>query len=647
MSGYEGACPACGATIVFRLGSSLLKVCDHCGSAVARKGADLSSYGKVAQLIPTPSVLKLGLEGGYSGAPRFTLIGRLQLDHGAGTWDEWLMGFDNGSMAWLSESQGKFHYLAEAPLPPAPSFEHMRAGQTIDLGPPGTFVIHEAREARFASAQGELPFDVEPGRMLRYADLSGPGGQFATLDYGTGNEAEALYIGREVALEQLGFHDLPTDDERRRKVGAKSLSCTQCGGPLEIRAPDQTQRVACPYCGSLLDATKDFAVLEALGKTRLKPFIPLGSKGRLAGAEWTTIGFMERSVTIEGIRYPWHEYLLYDPRHGFRWLVVSSGHWSFVEPAHAGDVEGHSWPGAKRYQGRTFKHYQTAVANVDHVIGEFYWAVAKGDKVEAADYVSPPYVLSMEREIQRAVAPSEGSEITWSLGTYMEPEEIWKAFRLPGRPLAKHGVGANQPSPYSGKAGALMGRAFLFAAILFFLFVGISIVGGRVVHSQRIATPTTVAPATPEAAAFVGPIEVADHSNLHVGVDADVDNSWLYLAGSLINENTGVVDDFDLEASYYHGRDSDGAWTEGSRRASRSIPSVAPGRYTVRLEPQWQAGKTPPAYDLTIRSRVPGFGRFLLAAFALFAWPLLVAWKHVRFEYRRWSESDHPWMESS
>ena len=54
MSGYEARCPSCGGPIVFSLGTTLLKVCEHCGSAVARKGADLKAYGKVAALIPTP-----------------------------------------------------------------------------------------------------------------------------------------------------------------------------------------------------------------------------------------------------------------------------------------------------------------------------------------------------------------------------------------------------------------------------------------------------------------------------------------------------------------------------------------------------------------------------------------------------------------
>ena len=129
------------------------------------------------------------------------------------------------------------------------------------------------------TAAGELPFDVEPGSLLRYADLSGPGGQLATLDYGTGTKAEALYVGREVTLEEIGLTGLPDEEDRRKKTSAQNLSCPQCGGPLEIRAPDQAQRVACPYCGSLLDATKDLAVLEALSSVAGAASDPPGVEG--------------------------------------------------------------------------------------------------------------------------------------------------------------------------------------------------------------------------------------------------------------------------------------------------------------------------------------------------------------------------------
>jgi hypothetical protein len=622
--------------VTFELGATLLKVCDHCGTAVARRGADLAGYGKVAGLIPTPSVLKLGLEGDYEGAPPFRLIGRLQLDYGAGTWDEWLMAFSDGSWAWLAEAQGRFHYMGQAALPPLPAFDQVRPGQTVDLGPPGVFVVAEVRRARFASAAGELPFAVAPGSELRYADLSGPGGRLATIDYGAGDAAEALYVGSEVTLAQLGFSDLPDAEDRLKRVAGEDLKCPQCGGPVEVRVPDQTQRVTCGYCGSLLDATRDLAVLEALARPELTPAIPLGSKGRLHGVEWAAIGAMERSVTVEGVRYPWREYLLYEPRHGFRWLVEAKGHWSFVEPLAAGDIGDHH--GQPEVDGEKFSHFQSGTATVDHVLGEFYWAVARGDRTETDDYVAPPRMLSKEEA---------ESEITWSLGTYTEPDAVWKAFQLEGSPPGPQGVGPHEPWPGTNPKQVFK-RALLAVAALVILYLGISIAGSKTIHTQAVDIPPAAAPGAPEAAVFAGPMFVAAESNLQVKVHAPVSNSWLYLEGALINEETGAVDEFDLEVSYYSGTDSDGSWSEGSTTSARYIPTVPPGRYTLRLEPQWESGQRPPGrYDLTVTSRVPRFYHVFLAALALLAWPAGRLWRYLRFETARWSESDHPWVESS
>ena len=631
MSGWRASCPSCGGEILFNLGSSLLKVCENCGSAVVRKGADVTAYGKVAELIPTPSVLALDMSGGWEGAGAFRLVGRLQLDWGAGTWDEWLMGFDNGNWAWLAETQGRFYYMARQEMPPAPAFSALRVGQTVDLGPPGTFVVSEVRSAKFASARGELPFDVEPGALLNYADLSGPRGQFATLDYGEGDSLETLYVGYEVSLGDIGIQVIVSDDERRKKDAAKNLSCKQCGGPLELRAPDLTQRVACPWCGSLLDATKDLAVLEVASQADFQPMIPLGAKGLFEDVTWTLIGAMERSVTYEGERYPWREYLLYDPRNGFRWLTEYRGHWSFVENINPGDVDANGTSSA-RYEGQSYRHFQGAAAVVDFVVGEFYWAVARGETVNYDDYVAPPYVLSCERGEQ---------EVTWSRGTYKTPDEVWRAFSLPGTPPQPTGIAPSQPSPWAGKPGRAWLTALLALGALLFFFVALSVTGGKTALSSDFRIPVDVAPGAPEAVVFSDPFDITSRGNLEVKLEAPVSNSWLYVDGALINDATGDVDEFDLEASYYSGRDSDGSWSEGGRVAYAYVSSVPPGRYVMRLAPLWENGKKPAQFSVTARSRVPRVWMMVLIGILLLIPPIWVSMRSGGFETRRWSESDH------
>jgi hypothetical protein len=472
--------------------------------------------------------------------------------------------------------------------------------------------------------------------VLNYADLSGRGGQFATLDYGTGSEAEALYVGREVTLDDLGFHGLPDEEARRKRVTGEGLKCPQCGGPVEVRAPDQTQRIACPYCGSLLDATKDFAVLEVLARRPFEPVIPLGSKGILHKTKWTVIGAMERSVTVEGERYPWMEHLLYEPRHGFRWLVLAKGHWSFVEPINAGDVYD---PDGSQPQCRdmSFKHFQGGVARVDAVLGEFYWAVATGDESDTHDFVNAPHMLSKE---------GTGQEITWSFGTYTPPDEVWSAFSLPDSPPRPEGVAPHQPWPWAKQAPGVYLAAALASVAVIVLYLLFAVVGGKRLLQETVPINAGAVSGTPEAAAFLGPFEVPSDGNVQVKVKAPVANSWLYLEGALINEETGDVNEFDTEVSYYSGYDSDGSWSEGGTSDTRYVASVPAGRYTLRLEPQWEANAPPSQYEVTVRSRVPRFYQAFLALLAIWLWPLLLAWRHMRFEVARWSDSDHPWFES-
>jgi hypothetical protein len=178
------------------------------------------------------------------------------------------------------------------------------------------------------------------------------------------------------------------------------------------------------------------------------------------------------------------------------------------------------------------------------------------------------------------------------------------------------------------------------------VFIATAIGGGKKLHQQTITIPSGSVSGAPESAVFAGPIFVPATSNVEVRIEAPVSNSWLYLEGALINEETGSVDEFDAEVAYYSGSDSDGSWTEGGTSATRYIPSVPAGRYTLRLEPQWEAGRQPPSYELGVRSRVPRFFHLLLAGLALLAWPLGLAWSKLRFEARRWSESDHSWTGS-
>ena len=63
-----------------------------------------------------------------------------------------------------------------------------------------------------------------------------------------------------------------------------------------------------------------------------------------------------------------------------------------------------------KFNGKNYKIFQDTAAKVEYVKGEFYWRVSVGDKVRAADFVAPPFMLSQEMT---------DKEVNWSLGTYL------------------------------------------------------------------------------------------------------------------------------------------------------------------------------------------------------------------------------------
>src|SRR3954468_18334297 len=160
-------CPSCGGPISFKIGSSVVVVCEFCGSSVARTDRDLRNLGKVADLIDTQSPLRVGLEGRFDGKP-FVLTGRVQIAHQAGgVWDEWYASFGDLGWGWLAEAQGRFYMTFVRPVPDPtqiPPVQQLGPGQPVGVpGDSTRWIVGETGVGRLVSGQGEIPYAVQPG----------------------------------------------------------------------------------------------------------------------------------------------------------------------------------------------------------------------------------------------------------------------------------------------------------------------------------------------------------------------------------------------------------------------------------------------------------------------------------------------------
>jgi Domain of unknown function (DUF4178) len=405
--------------------------------------------------------------------------------------------------------------------------------------------------------------------------------------------------------------------------------------------------VVCTHCLSVLDAsTPELRILQQIQeKYRRTPKIPLGTRGKVGGAQWETIGYQTRAIHDDGETFSWDEYLLFNPYKGFRYLTEYDGHWNYVTPLEPlPDRIAMGNRPAVRFQGRLFKHFSGAEAETTFVLGEFPWRVHTGEKVIADDFVDPPAVLSSE---------TAEHEITWSRGEYMQGVEVWKAFALPGAAPPAYGVYLNQPSPYT--SGGLWGTFGMFLLILIALAIFFSTFSRRQVvfqQSYQFQTGSTHEPS------FVTPVFDLQGrtTSLELNVHTNLANNWAYFNFALINDQTGTAYDFGREVSYYAGRDEDGPWSEGSDDSTAYIPSVPPGRYYLRVEPEMDASsgayvraangrvtrENHVSYQITLTHDVPNYFWFWIAAALLAIPPLFHSMRVKRFEVARWMQSDYP-----
>lgn len=643
MSALVANCPSCGGPVQFKSGQSIVVICDYCHSAVARTDRDLKDLGKVAELVETGSPLDVGVRGKWKDVD-FELTGRAQLGHEmGGQWDEWYATFSNGWLGWLAEAQGRFYLTFQYPIPDGvavPPFEQLQLGQAIQGLPwPTPLIVAETGRATARGAKGEIPYLLTPGETYYYADLSGVNAAFGTLDY---NESPPLvFLGQQTTLEELGITTKRVPEREERRVGAAAVSCPNCAGPLELRAPEKTERVTCPNCNSLLDVNQGkLQFLKALEKQWFTPLIPIGQTGDVPEGKMTVIGAMARSVTIEGVQYFWSEYLLYQPQIGFRWLVHSDDHWNYVYAVPPGEVldEGKY----AMFRNKRYKIFQDAQAKVEAVVGEFYWKVEAGEKVRGVDFVAPPYMLSKE-ESTVYVTVTEGTsqtkrktgEINWSYGTYMPVADVEKAFSVTGLPRPS-GVAPNQPYKHWW-----IYKYWIAFLILLLLIGALTTVAGG--STKEVFSQTVTLDALQNADAtqvfFSQPFELAGRRNIKIIGESPVQNTWVYLEGDLINDETGVVQSFPIEISYYSGVEGGESWSEGGQSDSATTSSMPGGRYILRLEGQWEKWQQPTTVSIKIEQNVTHGFNLLIGLIVLSIGPIIMIIYHISFERRRWSES--------
>ncbi|TWO70936.1 DUF4178 domain-containing protein [Caenimonas sedimenti] len=452
---YTAPCPGCGAPVAFRSAQSTHAVCSFCQSTVVRDGDTLSRIGKMAELFDDHSPLQLMAQGRFQGKA-FTLVGRLQYRSGSGNWAEWIALFDDGSQALLAEDNGAYVMALPARLErELPQAQQLRLGATTAVGGKA-YSVALNEEVALVSAQGELPKLPPLGKTFPMVELRSADNEVLSIDYGA--EPPALSKGRPVELEELKLSGLR--EESTKETAARQFNCPNCGAPVEVMLAD-SKSITCRACNSLIDLQQGIGgqLSHAIQDEPVQPVIPLGTAGQLQGVHWQVVGYQHRLGTEPDDpdeHFGWDEYLLYNRKRGFVFLVDTTEGWSLVKPATGAPTLSQNQQTAS-YLGTTYQQQYAYKAETTYVAGEFYWPVARGHTSFNRDYAKGKSLLSMEE------TPKER---TWSVGNKIESDAVAKAFGLEAK---KDLLQRGDAGPVSGKAGLGCGCATLFIIVFVIL----------------------------------------------------------------------------------------------------------------------------------------------------------------------------------
>jgi hypothetical protein len=166
-------------------------------------------------------------------------------------------------------------------------------------------------------------------------------------------------------------------------LAAKTISCTQCGAPLEIHNP-RAKTAVCGSCGAQLDLTSpDYAFLGVVQREPLTQPLEVGMHGTdAAGLAWRIVGHLRFAEDS----YWWDEYLVQAADGQSAWIQYDDGKFSRYTPRRLKEpLDPKTAGGRFQLDGKWHYTREVGAASISHIEGELTWKARVGDTVRWID----------------------------------------------------------------------------------------------------------------------------------------------------------------------------------------------------------------------------------------------------------------------
>lgn len=208
-------CPNCGTALSQYTPGAQTIVCHNCGSYVAIGAGDPETTGKTRKLPRPRKPVQIGKTITIEGTG-YLVLGRVRYtgwdDEESWSWDEWMVGSDDGRLLWLAYDEKGFSIFKKERF--REQFDP-RSSRNITIDGK-TYPILERYPARIIGAEGELTWRAKENERLYVAEGSRGGFRYSVQK--TEDEIE-VYSGR--AVSELDIAKSFNDQNWIRRVNAR------------------------------------------------------------------------------------------------------------------------------------------------------------------------------------------------------------------------------------------------------------------------------------------------------------------------------------------------------------------------------------------------------------------------------------------
>jgi hypothetical protein len=416
-----------------------------------------------------------------------------------------------------------------------------------------------------------------------------------------------------------------------RAASLSSINCTQCGAGLSVLGGGRVRSHVCGYCGAVLDTQDNYKVLTSIGK-RDHPDSPvrIGMTLPVEGVEFTVIGTLGKVESWKGQDWRWVEHQLFSPTHGYAWLTWEDGHFTFSRKVRDFDmsrwvsalaVETAETPPRRSYRDESYRYYETSTSEIEFMEGEFNWLPRIGEKTTTVVLLGPDAMLGLregetEREVERT--------------TLLPRDDTARALGIDGLAPTheRHPLTPYRPLPEEGFLRRALAGSAALAVLLAFILGAIG--GPRVLDRQGVAigdTPVSF------------PFEITNTSQLaRLRYDTDVSNDWVVLGTRITGPDGLPLVEGARLVQYYFGRDSDGAWSEGSRATALRFRPETRGTHQITIQRVAGTGGRQMSVQIT-EGKVTSLWMFVAAGVFLVGWIAVTA-RRALHQQRRFAGGD-------